>query len=183
MDYHSNGNGINGMNGSSRHSADGPSTPTHSGNGHSNGEGNRYALSAHRNVVKPLGSNFGASGSATTSTPKSVISSLTSACNNSPVLSFTRGVLRASRKKIRPLFSTFSTSSNTGYYRFESPSSSLNAYYPQESFNGPILKMITCTESPPRSLDVLKRSKRFCFLLFGCGCLIIFKLRHDSFPL
>ncbi|NP_001360641.1 protein kinase C [Caenorhabditis elegans] len=40
MDYHSNGNGINGMNGSSRHSADGPSTPTHSGNGHSNGEGN-----------------------------------------------------------------------------------------------------------------------------------------------
>ncbi|NP_001360642.1 protein kinase C [Caenorhabditis elegans] len=159
MDYHSNGNGINGMNGSSRHSADGPSTPTHSGNGHSNGEGNRYALSAHRNVVKPLGSNFGASGSATTSTPKSVISSLTSACNNSPVLSFTRGVLRASRKKIRPLFSTFSTSSNTGYYRFESPSSSLNAYYPQESFNGPILKMITCTESPPRSLDVLKRSK------------------------
>lgn len=28
------------MNGSSRHSADGPSTPTHSGNGHSNGEGN-----------------------------------------------------------------------------------------------------------------------------------------------
>ncbi|CAO4384328.1 unnamed protein product [Caenorhabditis nigoni] len=149
MEYHSNGNGVSGTNGSGRHhSADLPSTPT--GNGFGNGEGgSRYESMAEK---------FRDSG-ATPRTPRaSVASTLITACTNSPVVSFTRGVLRASRKKIRPLLAKSASAQMSEYYRVASPTNIWKHYgMDGPPFMGPILKM---QESPKsRTLDILDRSQ------------------------
>ncbi|CAP34912.2 Protein CBR-PKN-1 [Caenorhabditis briggsae] len=149
MEYHSNGNGVSGTNGSGRHhSADLPSTPT--GNGFGNGEGgSRYESMAEK---------FRDSG-ATPRTPRaSVASTLITACTNSPVVSFTRGVLRASRKKICPLLAKSASAQMSEYYRVASPTNIWKHYgMDGPPFMGPILKM---QESPKsRTLDILDRSQ------------------------
>ncbi|KAF1747115.1 hypothetical protein GCK72_023574 [Caenorhabditis remanei] len=147
MDYHSNGNGVNGTNGTSRFAAELPSTPT--GNGFGNGEGSRYEKSANRfygNVYD---------GSAPSTPKSSLTTAFKSACTNSPVVSFTRGVLRASRKKIRPLFTSTTTSSyESSYYRVPSPS---HNFWPDTTFFGPILAM---RQPPPsQTLDIVDLDK------------------------
>ncbi|UMM40607.1 hypothetical protein L5515_017168 [Caenorhabditis briggsae] len=149
MEYHSNGNGVSGTNGSGRHhSADLPSTPT--GNGFGNGEGgSRYESMAEK---------FRDSG-ATPRTPRaSVASTLITACTNSPVVSFTRGVLRASRKKICPLLAKSASAQMSEYYRVASPTNIWKHYgMDGPPFMGPILKM---QESPKsQTLDILDRSQ------------------------
>uniref|UniRef100_A0A1I7U0W1 protein kinase C n=1 Tax=Caenorhabditis tropicalis TaxID=1561998 RepID=A0A1I7U0W1_9PELO len=178
MDYHSNGNGTNGTNGSSRYSTDAPSTPTHTGNGFASSEPSRYQQYIYRvNGLTPVKNDGGDEEPfklpplpplppfpLTPSTPKAKSSALLTACTNSPVVSFTRDVLRASRKKIRPLFSNPPTPhQSSAYFHFDSPQiygglpdTSFN-HYPDAPFFGPILKL-EVRESPPRTLDVLNQS-------------------------
>ncbi|ULT81331.1 hypothetical protein L3Y34_011309 [Caenorhabditis briggsae] len=149
MEYHSNGNGVSGTNGSGRHhSADLPSTPT--GNGFGNGEGgSRYESMAEK---------FRDSGATPRTHRASVASTLITACTNSPVVSFTRGVLRASRKKICPLLAKSASAQMSEYYRVASPTNIWKHYgMDGPPFMGPILKM---QESPKsRTLDILDRSQ------------------------
>ncbi|EGT59400.1 CBN-PKN-1 protein [Caenorhabditis brenneri] len=153
MDYHSNGNGTNGTNGSSRNgssSDDLPSTPTPGNNGFSANEPTRYPhyLDRCRENERTPRARKRRSQTPLPTTPRARPSSIITACANSPVVSFSRGLLRASRKKIRPLFSSSTPDyKSETFFHFDSPKiyndsgpDANHNYYPDSPFFGPILR-------------------------------------------
>uniref|UniRef100_A0A8R1DWL4 protein kinase C n=1 Tax=Caenorhabditis japonica TaxID=281687 RepID=A0A8R1DWL4_CAEJA len=124
--HHTNGNGVNGANGHADEEA--LSVTQIAGNCGGNGNGNGPEPSSRYDAENSI-----------PGTPKSSITaSLVNACTQSPVVSLTRGMFRASRKKIRPLFFT----THTGFYNVEK----IDIVYPGIPRSSPFLTNETLRE-------------------------------------